>query len=960
VTARQEKPLILLSGSFLLCFVGVSVFFTCLPSAETWFSGMAWRPFACGAFAGMALGMKWMIVPPRLRSLFFRGAMVLLFFSLLNPAYRLAALIDSPSDAVLFAILAIPPLPVFFWLGRLFAPFARGAGPAWGHCVTGGLAGAAAARFFVVFCLEGSVGAPVVVSAAVAGVVALAWILPRLMGNSLSLLPAGVRGGHSVLDVAERLDGPGRGFFQLRPEVMRSATGSFLLGAALSSLYPVARKVLGQVAPNLQGAELTLFGICLGGAVLGALFLTVCFPAGRVRSGVALLGAVAFAYSLFVLAGEFAFTQEMNRFRGFRRAIFHLHETYIPLLDREIPLCLAFAGLPAFTAGMALGSLRGAWRSFLLGLAGGCLAGSGLFSWTGASSRFVLQSSCLAAAAALVFSLRAFLRGGRGFFLSMKVVTLLAALGAGLLLFRGSAGVEDSDYPDLPLAGEVELLHFEATPGEDVRVTADGHGAVRVRLGARYAYYRRDLDTVGRLVARFPRVFGARGRCLVVGPLAPVVAPVVEEAVAGGAEASGGALSVKALETLACLEGASRALADSGGRPFIPCADDFRGRTASFLLDHTDRFDQIVFLPSFPGAEGARGMLSREIFGLAHDALAEKGFFWLYLDTAGFSARAAGAAFSAVAETFDVASCWIVEEGLAPPFLLCLGIKGDARLDAARLERGVEGLIAEYGPASAPFRGVSDLCEYLIAGPGEMKTLRTRFGTASAWFPVYAGMPCCAPPGWRAVRDLAEVLPSSDIGSICGRDAPDRAARHKARRLVLEGLAIHGGYKYRIAGDDDLDWASFHEEVGLYGAACRLCPEAALAGKTVAALLPMLLNAKEFQTAYEMVRDTAGLATPDFTLRCRLGIISFELLDLEDALEHFRFVLEGDPCFGEALLYAGRTALALGRHDEAAGFCERGIAAEPDGEGFGALQSEIWAARDEAASPTGQEEQEKE
>jgi len=795
----------------------------------------------------------------------------------------------------------------FFCLGRILSSPGRSEGTV---AVAGALVGILAGKACYLFLLEGRVPAEAIIAAAL-----------------LLLLPA-------ALMSRKRPDSRDRDAESVgEPKTAAgscSATGSFLLGLALAALYPVARKILFQVATNVPETSFLIFSIALTGALLGVFFIIVFFSPGQWRTGGAVFSTALFVFGIFFLWKGFDFTQQMGDFGDFKRYIERFCKNYFPAMRNDILLYTALFGIPAFTAGAALCAVRGSWRAFLFGMAAGTLAGTRILPWTETSSDLVLQAGIAAAAASFFMTGRTFPAGPGLLSIPWRAACGLASAGALAVIVWCAAVHVPSGYPDIPIRGEVDLLLFRSHPGNDLRVTTSDDDEAMVRLDSGFVFHNRGIRQTAERFRRALLPFRLEGECLVAGPLAPVVAPIVL-----GGHREG--LSPAALETTPALNGASRAVADHEGLDILPDDRISRETAAMFFARNPARFDNIVFLPRFSWIDSSRGFLSKEIFLLAREALAEQGAFWLFVDSTDEDGRAISSVAAAMSSVFPASALWLVEDGLLPPYLLCVGLKGRAGLDGRAVERAIIEDVKNDGLAEAGIWGLPDLMEFLLADPSGMAFLGKELPPASARYPVSSGSLFKKPPGWAAVSEIvgrtAEVVgrsPSPLPEKIMGLKVKGTTARHEARSRVLDGLGVHDLYKYQIDERHDLDWDLFKKEVGHYGAAFKACPQTAMGRRIVAALMPMLIDKKEYQIAYETIKGTAGEDTLDPVLRCYLGIAGFEMLDYEYALGHLEHAVERDPFFVDAAAYAGLCSFALEKMEESVRYLE--IAMELDEE----------------------------
>jgi len=893
MSGHENRPLSVLSTSFLLSFVGVAIYLSVLRAAEVYFTGAAWHAVGAGAFLGAALGWRSgalgrSLIRSTVLALLALGAFLLMPFVFLSIARS-----GPEPGAGLFCAIALWPLVIFYLLAR-FATVRRFEGDGRGvWAIAGGLLGAGAARLLYDFFLEGDLSGVTVLVAGLAGVGS--WTLIR--GAHLSESSAGA-------------DRPGPGAFP---------GGAFFLGAALGAVYPVTRKVLFQISPNFAGTDVAIFSIALGGALLGALFVLVLVPGGRWRFTVVLLGTVAFGASVCLLDRQLAFTQDIVRFGDFKRYFHALHAQYVPFMREEFLLYLAFLSIPAFAAGLALCAVRGAWTALLLGGGVGFFAGTGLLPWTGSASALVGQAVLLAAVGATLFVRAGLCLERKHFALPAKAVSVVAAAALWGCVVWGASTFAHGDYQDLPLQGEKDLLLFEASAENDLRVITDFADRANARLDTTYAYYR-GLEWVARLVARMPSIVGLEGDCLLAGPLAPILAPLVDEA---AGETAGGGRRFSTFETVPALRGASAAIAAHNGLKIVE--ESGSGEPISFfLLDGPPRFDNILLLPRFPKAAADRGRLSREIFGLVHDALGEAGTAWLFVDTTDIGPFGIAGVAAAFGDVFPQSSLWLLEDGLLPPYLLFIGLKGRDTLPGGPMAARIETMAAREGAARARFADFDDLSEYLIADRDGMQWLaRKRGGAATAFRAVLSCGMTGKAPGWSAVDDFAKLIPGASLENVCAKKSGVEEWAMQARRFLLGGLSIHGEYTFAIDEKNDLDWELFRAEVGLYAEAFRAFPETALGPRIVAALMPMLIDANELQVVFETIQDVAGAEPDDVMLRYYLALASFKLLDFEEALGHFVALVEKDPLFVDGAVYAGLTSYALDKKEDALRYLER-------------------------------------
>ncbi len=889
-----------LSTSFLLCFIGTAIFLAALRSAEVYFSGTAWHAFGAGAFLGAALGVEpWRQSRPlyrMIRLLLFAAASVF-FFLFLPTLYHVIARSGPEPGPGLFCGIALGSFLLFQFLARFstILPFAGDSGGA--LPVVGGMVGVGAARLVHDLFLEGAVSSPTVF---VIGLVGIGyWSLAR----GVHRRPEGA--------CEDRAKPAAPGAFP---------AGAFFLGAALAAIYPVTRKVLCQISPTCAGTDLMLLCITVGGALLGALFVVALVPAGRWRFLVVLLGTTAFGASLCLLDRQLAFTQDMVRFEDFKNYFSLLHERYVPFAREEVLLYLAFLSIPAFTAGLALCAVRGAWLGFLCGLSLGSLAGTGMLPWTGSASALVVQAILLAAIGATFFARAGLCLERRYFAPFMKGLTVLALAGMWLAVVWGTATFTHSDYRNLPFPGEKELLLFESSSENDLRVVTTMQDRAIVRLDTNYAYFNRGFDWVARLVSRMPSLVGLEGDCLLIGPLAPILAPVVDEAV--GAYSDCGERRFSAFETVPALRGASACVAAHEGLEIVDdCGDG--GPLSVYLLAEERRFEHILLLPRFSNVDADQGRMSREIFSLVHDALDERGTAWLFVDTTDFGAPAVAGVAAAFGGIFPRSSLWLLEDGLLPPYLLFVGQKGDAVLPGDAIGARIEKMAAGEGGARSKFTEFDDLSEYLIADKDGMQWMAQNRAASSAFGALRPSGLFGDAPGWSAVDDLTKIIPSSSLEVACGRRSGTQEWAMQARRFILGGLSIHGQYTFAIDEKNDIDWELFRAEVGLFAEAFRAHPDTALGRKIMAALMPMLIEANELQVVFETIHEVAGKEPDDVMLRYYLGLVSFKLLDFNEALGHFVAVAEKDPLFVDGAVYAGLTYFALDNKEDAAQYLER-------------------------------------
>lgn len=894
MTGHERRPLSVLSTSFLLSFFGMAIYLSALRAAEVYFTGTAWHAFGAGCFMGTALGLRPGTARRCLnRSLLF--AVLALSAFLLMPSMFLWIARSSPEPGVgLFCAIALPPL-VFFYLLARFGTIRRFAGDCRGVLpIAGGLLGVGAARLLHDFFLEGAVSSVTVIVVGLVGIGC--WTLIR--GHHLS--EDGAVDGRATQAVPGAFPG-----------------GAFFLGVALSAIYPVTRKVLYQISPTFPATDLVIFTIVVGGALLGALFVLVLIPGRRWRLLIALLGTAAFGASLYLLDRQLAFTQDMARFDAFRRYFLALHAQYVPFVREEFLLYLAFLSIPAFTAGIALCAVRGAWSALLFGMGMGCLAGTGLFPWTASASGLVAQAILLAAVGATLFVRRGLCLEGKDFSAPAKTISVLALVALWGAVVWGAATFTHSDYQDLPLQGEKDLLLFESSSENDLRVTTTIEDRANVRLDTTYAYYR-GLEWVARLVGRMPSIIGLEGDCLLAGPLAPVLAPLVDEAVG---EPSSGGRRFSTFETVPALRSASAVIAEHEELKIVKDCGDGQP-LPFFLLDGPSRFDQIMLLPCFPNADADRGRLSRETFCLVRDALAEEGTAWIFVDTTDIGVDGLAGVAAAFGDIFPASSLWLLEDGLLPPYMLFIGQKGRDLLPGNAMAARIEKMAAREGSARASFVDFDDLSESLIVDHDGMRWLARNRGAPSARRAVRPSGLTGTVPGWSAVDDLSKIIPGASLENVCGRASGVTDWAMQARRFILGGLSIHGQYTYAIDEKNDIDWELFEAEVGLYAEAFRAFPDTGLGRKITAALMPMLIDANELQIVYETIRNVAGEKPDDVMLRYYLALTSFKLLDFEEALGHFVAVVEKDPLFVDGAVYAGLSCFALDRKEDALRFLE--------------------------------------
>lgn|GEM_PF-2506231 len=945
---RSVKPGVFFLLAFLLFSMHVTVLQAACPAVEVFFTGAAANAFACGALAGFALGFSRGPKPSWFQALLVTAVACASFY-LLPLAYEGMLRLNPGTGLVLFVLLALPAAIAFFFVGMLLAPWSPGCRVTGLSPVLGALLGTGVSRIVYALLVEGRLRLDILL-----GAILMASLL--LLGLRYILAPASRAGrGKATLSAAGPGPGPGgaedgggsqgthrRAPYRWLPIDPGATTfGAFFMGAAVAAVYPVTRKVLLQMTPLTPGTDLILFGSIVFGAVLGVLFPMVVFSSGSSwRRGFALLGTVAFGFGLLLLGRELAFTQNMVEFGGFKRYIGNLRGEYFSFLREEIPLYLALLAIPSFTAGWAMAGLRGAWRAFLFGLAAGILLGAGPLPWTGSSASLVIQACLLAAAAAVFFGGRAVLAGGHFLPVGWRIAVVLGVLGLLWVTVQEVRRFEHHEYPDLPISGEKDLLLFEPSSAHDLRVTTSVDDLATVRIDAGYAFNARGFTEVAELTARLPRILGMQGRCLVVGPLAPFMAPLVTEAI-GNPKTSAGqgdaaARSFAALESIPMLEPAHAVVADFVGRATAAPNLASKGRlVAASLLGLEERYENILFLPRYPLIAAARGHLSREVFAIVHDRLADRGVFWLYLDTTHLEAGAATSIAAAFAGTFDKPSLWLVEDGLLPPFLLLLGFRGEGLIGMENAERRLGEVVASVGQIESPIRSVTELAEYLLADPQAMRFIEETFTPASARWPLVPGKLSGEASGWSTVDELLRWLPVSSLRGISGgREIADEEAMRKARRAVLDGQAIHRRYVFDIEDEHDLDWDLFRQEVDAYRRAFEVYPQTAIGRRILASLMPLLINEDELQVAFETITAVAGAEPADPVLRYDLGYVCFLLLDYAEALSHFQAVVAADPSHLDALFYAGICAMGADRKEEALQHFERILELEPDREGL--------------------------
>lgn len=921
-TTKTEPP-VSFFAPFFTTLCGVLLFEAVLPAAEVYLAAASWHAVACGAFLGLGLGLRGADSYPRFSRGMIWAVLVIALTGVLPWIYEWIARIAPKQVSFLFIITALPPLAIFFAAGRLLPPMETARRGATVTAASGALAGALFAFVAHLLLLEGRV-----YSLEIAGAVSIAALSATGMRSSrirrAGIPPASAEAAAPRRPVAVRL-------------------GAFFAGAALAGAYPVARKVLLQLASSTAATDTLILGTALTGALLGALLLWIFFSSPGARSGVGLLGMVALAGGIYFLSRELAFTQDMRGFADFKRYVAHLYENYFSFARAEIPLYLALLGLPSFAAGLGLCGLRGAWRWLLLGLGAGALAGTGLLPWMESSGGLALQAAICGAAAAVLFTFGALAARDGHPSRAWSLAALPAVAVMAWFVVGGMIRFESHEYRDLPIPGEVDLLLFEPTPDGDLRVTTSAEDEALVRVNADYVYFNRGRETIANLAARMPRLIGLEGNVLVAGPLAPIMAPLIEQSVVGADEGSS-ETRFTALETVPSLRPAVQAISDHAHGHFQtdagedcghdhvhPIEDAGKGAAlvAEFLLGCDERFDNVILLPVFGRFDHSRGILSHEFIGMAAETLGEKGRLWLYFDTSDTGADAVAAAAAAVAGHFEHASLWVVEDGLLPPLILCLGCREGGEPDGEAMTSAVAWEVHSKGTVAAEFRTHGELADFLLADPDGMHELRRDKRAPSARIGLPPGRFDGKPPGWAAVKGVLETVPAGSLEKACGLPAPDEDRMRAAREHVMAGLMVHRRYDYDITPDSDLDWELFAEETGHYREAFRAEPRTALGRRILNGLLPMLFEHNELQRIFELIRGISGNAPPDPEQRFALGKVSFELLDFEDALGHFRAAAEADPLFAGAKLHEGLALFFLDRKEEALQAFDETLAVDP-------------------------------
>ena len=701
------------------------------------------------------------------------------------------------------------------------------------------------------------------------------YLLGPLLHGSLPLVLAGALAGGALLWagatgwVSAWLSGPAGALLLLligaraearvpEDDERRVAPGVLLIGGAAALFVAVLARVVPSYTTPSTSPALDALAALLAPAAL------VAWPAARVlgrgRLAQAILGgggALLLAVALFHAVDALSLYLQPTVVVTTTRSLHVQAARLSPWMDDWWLWLLSFAALGAASLGLALAPLPARAAGALACGAGLALLATQLVPLDASHgpATWLLVASALAAAAAPPALL-----GRRGWWLSP----------AALLVLSLSPVERRPGFDEVRRPGELSVEGLERTPLLDVTLystPASSSVSVEGRLAQRTAFAGHEpavmLAPDGSLatpaeaegthlglrfgglawspghdplgpagtVGRLTRLFGAKGRALVAGPAAELLAADLFDA---------GLLESAVVASDAPLGGLTLVILASRGSKAWQAASVREPLAASRA--EGESFDTVLLAPARASWPGAETLASEELLERVAARLTASGRCLLWLDTTDLDAGALAARVAAFGQVFGERSLAFVEpRELDPPLVLLVGWRGEVSRPAPD---ELAARLAAAGDAGrlVPLRTVDDLGALLLRdGAGMVEA-------GEEWSELRASNPAPGSRwgtcGWAAVAGVAE--PEAKL--------PGAAAPVRHSNAVYDGLAEHARYEYDLADLNetvleirpDVDWQAFEREAEDYARAARENPGDPLLQHALVSLLEPLAVAGDY------------------------------------------------------------------------------------------------------------------
>lgn len=706
----------------------------------------------------------------------------------------------------------------------------------------------------------------------------------------------------------------------------RDETPLALLAGAAFALWVgvLARITSGYTTPSAWAGDDALVMMLLLGALV-AWPASALAPATRpmARSLVSGLGALLLAAVLWMATAELALYRDQRVAVDLARAL-HDRVTRLGVLDDWLWWLATFAGLRAASAGLVAGALGA--RALGPAALGGGLALLGL-AWLPRGPLPPSHDPVLVPATALLAAAGLALAAAPVALLGRRGLLLLPLAGLPFVLMpdderprfdgirrQGEFAVQvlrRSELADVVLYStpDVDSLSVEgrAAAGTTctcertaLELTADGglarsiearHDASRPCYGLRIAgiplHAGHGPTGAQGSVGRLARVFGPRGRWLVSGVGAELLAADLHDAglLEQGAVATGIPLG----------DDVGFTLLDALGSRVWTAARVLDPLQAVLPADESD-LDGVLVPPEHAAWRSSALHAGREHLERLARRLGPGGRCLLFLDTRALDAGALDARLAAFGAVFGERSAAFVEpRELDAPFVLALGWRDEAgRPEHGELAARVDAL--ERSPLRTRLATPEDLSALLL------RDGRAMVAGAAAGAPARRDRPSVPvrwrATGWAAVARVAD--PDARLDAVV-RGAESRPGIDPD---VLAGLAVHATYRYRLRDlndttyfvPDDVDWTRFDAEAAHYAAAAAHRRHDPLLQLVLAALLePLAMSgdygrfARVFETCSARDMQSVRLALLEAWVQSR----SLEVEASHRALERARRLAAG-------------------------------------------------------------------